>query len=65
MNTNHGYPQVPQDDYIHRIKRRAHDLGLAISGTGVRNDFVAAMPPAANAMKRLCGDRRVYQGHYS
>ena len=37
-----GYPGVPEDNYIYRIKRYAHDLGLAISGTGVRNDFTTA-----------------------
>ena len=37
-----GYPKVPDDTYIYRLKRRAFDLGLAISGTGVRNDFTAA-----------------------
>jgi sugar phosphate isomerase/epimerase len=37
-----GYPKPPKDDYIFRLKRHAHDLGLAISGTGVRNDFTAA-----------------------
>lgn len=34
-----GYPNVPDDAYIYAFKRRAFDLGLAISGTGVRNDF--------------------------
>ena len=37
-----GYPKVPDDTYIYRLKRRAFDLGLAISGTGVRNDFTTA-----------------------
>jgi sugar phosphate isomerase/epimerase len=37
-----GYPKAPADEYIFAIKRHAHDLGLAISGTGVRNDFVTA-----------------------
>ena len=37
-----GYPQVPDDAYIFKLKRHAFDLGLAISGTGVRNDFTAA-----------------------
>jgi sugar phosphate isomerase/epimerase len=37
-----GYPDAPADDFIQRIKRHTHDLGLAISGTGVRNDFTAA-----------------------
>lgn len=35
-----GYPDAPADDYIFRLKRHAFDLGLEISGTGVRNDFV-------------------------
>lgn len=34
-----GYPQVPGDEYIFGLKRKAHSLGLDISGTGVRNDF--------------------------
>ncbi len=34
-----GYPKVPSDKYINDFKRRAHVLGLGISGTGVRNDF--------------------------
>lgn len=37
-----GYPNAPKDEYIYRLKRHAFDLGLAISGTGVRNDFTAA-----------------------
>lgn len=34
-----GYPQVPSDQYLYQLKRKAHKLGIAISGTGVRNDF--------------------------
>lgn len=34
-----GYPQVPADDYLYQVKRKAFSLGLEISGTGVRNDF--------------------------
>jgi sugar phosphate isomerase/epimerase len=37
-----GYPKVPSDDYLYQIKRKAHRLGIAISGTGVRNDFTIA-----------------------
>ncbi|MEI6196657.1 MAG: sugar phosphate isomerase/epimerase family protein [Verrucomicrobiota bacterium] len=37
-----GYPKVPEDSYIFRLKRHAFDLGLGISGTGVRNDFTTA-----------------------
>lgn len=34
-----NYPELPDDAYIYRIKRKAFRLGLDISGTGVRNDF--------------------------
>jgi sugar phosphate isomerase/epimerase len=34
-----GYPEVPARDYINKLKRHAHRLGLEISGTGIRNDF--------------------------
>ena len=34
-----GYPAVPSDEYIFHLKRKAHTLGLAISGTGIRNEF--------------------------
>ena len=34
-----GYPQVPSDEYLYQLKRKAHKMGIAISGTGVRNDF--------------------------
>lgn len=37
-----GYPKAPADDYIFEVKRKAHKLGLDISGTGVRNDFTLA-----------------------
>ena len=37
-----GYPQVPSDEYIFQIKRKAFRLGVEISGTGVRNDFTIA-----------------------
>jgi sugar phosphate isomerase/epimerase len=34
-----GYPVVPADDYLYHVKKKAFNLGLEISGTGVRNDF--------------------------
>ena len=37
-----GYPNAPDDKYIIALKRHAFDLGLAISGTGVRNDFTTS-----------------------
>ncbi|MCX6952866.1 MAG: sugar phosphate isomerase/epimerase [Verrucomicrobia bacterium] len=39
-----GYPQAPDAAYLIRLKRHAFNLGLDISGTGVRNDFTAADP---------------------
>jgi sugar phosphate isomerase/epimerase len=39
-----GYPKLPPDDYLYRIKRLAFVLGLDISGTGCRNDFTDADP---------------------
>jgi sugar phosphate isomerase/epimerase len=39
-----GYPKAPADEYLIRLKRHAFNLGLALSGTGVRNDFTAADP---------------------
>ncbi len=34
-----GYPEIPPDEYLYQIKRKALSLGIEISGTGVRNDF--------------------------
>lgn len=34
-----GYPNVPSDEYIHNLKRKAFLNGVTIGGTGVRNDF--------------------------
>ena len=34
-----GYPNVPTDEYLYHVKRKAFRLGLDITGTGVRNDF--------------------------
>lgn len=37
-----GYPNVPPDEYIYTLKRKAFVNGVAISGTGVRNNFAVA-----------------------
>ena len=37
-----GYPAVPKPSFIGEVKQRAADLGLGISGTGVRNNFTTA-----------------------
>src|SRR4051812_48942318 len=36
------YPEVPPDEYVNNLKRRAFELGLGISGTGVRNNFTTS-----------------------
>ena len=36
------YPEVPKDDYVKQLKTRAADLGIGISGTGVRNNFTTS-----------------------
>ena len=41
-----GYPAVPSDEVLYSVKRKAHELGLEISGTGVRNDFTSGDPKA-------------------
>ncbi len=37
-----GYPKLPPDAYVDQLKQRAADLGVGISGTGVRNNFTTA-----------------------
>ena len=48
-----GYPELPPDEYTHRIKREAFRLGLDISGTGVRNDFTRPEPARRAADEEL------------
>ena len=43
-----GYPKVPPDEYVYNLKRTAFVNGVAISGTGVRNDFAVADTAARN-----------------
>jgi sugar phosphate isomerase/epimerase len=42
------YPEVPTDEYIYELKRKAFKLGIDISGTGIRNNF-ASPDPAVRA----------------
>ena len=35
------YPEVPSDEYLASFKSRADELGIAISGTGIRNHFAS------------------------
>ena len=39
-----GYPEVPEDKTLFDIKKMAFLQGLALTGTGVRNDFTSADP---------------------
>jgi sugar phosphate isomerase/epimerase len=48
-----GYPAVPTDEFINRVKRHAFLQGLDISGTGVRNDFTNPDPAKRAADVKL------------
>ena len=37
-----GYPNVPSSGYVNDLKRKAFELGIGISGSGVRNNFTVA-----------------------
>ena len=50
------YPAVPDDAELYRIKRRAFVNGIALSGTGVRNDFTLADEAARREQTRLVND---------
>jgi sugar phosphate isomerase/epimerase len=43
------YPNVPPDSYIYDFKRRAHELGIGIVGTGTRNERVFSTDKAERA----------------
>lgn len=34
-----GFPDVPPDNYVYDLKRKAFECGVGISGTGARNNF--------------------------
>lgn len=38
------YPEVPSDEYLEKFRNYAQKLGIAISGTGVRNNFASPDP---------------------
>jgi len=48
-----GYPDVPDDEVLYNIKRTAFRLGIALSGTGVRNNFTLADPEQRKQEKQL------------
>ncbi len=38
------YPEVPSDEYLKKFKDRAAELGIVLTGTGIRNDFASLDP---------------------
>jgi len=44
-----GYPGLPDKSYVDNLKQRAEDLGIGISGTGVRNNFTTSDKAIRNA----------------
>ncbi|MEN8764696.1 MAG: sugar phosphate isomerase/epimerase family protein [Wenyingzhuangia sp.] len=44
-----NYPQIPEDKTLFELKKKALQLGLNISWTGVRNNFVSPDQPARAA----------------
>ena len=47
------YPEVPPDAYLAKFRNRAAELGVAITGTGIRNDF--AHPDPKSGRRALNG----------
>lgn len=47
------YPEVPSDEYLLKFKARAKELGIVISGTGVRNNFASPDPKVREEGVRL------------
>lgn len=39
-----SYPEVPSDDYIKKLKDKAAELDITITGTGIRNNFASPDP---------------------
>ena len=38
------YPELPSDEYLEKLKTRAAELDIIISGTGIRNNFASPDP---------------------
>jgi len=57
-----GYPAVPGDDYIFKLKRKAYLNGVTINCTGVRNDFAVADAAARQGHVQLVKDWIVVAG---
>ena len=57
-----GYPAAPTDETIYTLKRVAFVNGVAISGTGVHNDFAVPDPAARKKDVQLIKDWIVVAG---
>ena len=51
-----GYPDIPSDEFIFHIRRKAFRLGIDLGCTGVRNDFTWADPIKRAGEKKLVKD---------
>ena len=51
-----GYPEVPSDEVIYNLKKKAFLNGVTISGTGVRNDFALPDPLSRKGHIQLVKD---------
>jgi sugar phosphate isomerase/epimerase len=51
-----GYPKAPPDEFVYSLKRAAFVNGVAISGTGVRNNFAAADAAARKSDVQMVKD---------
>lgn len=51
-----GYPNVPSDEFLFKLKRKAFLNGVTISGTGVRNDFALTDPSSRRGHVQLVKD---------
>lgn len=51
-----GYPEVPSDEVIYSLKKKAFLNGVTISGTGVRNDFALTDPLSRKGHIQLVKD---------
>jgi sugar phosphate isomerase/epimerase len=51
-----NYPSIPEDEEIFSVKHRAFKKGIAICGTGVRNNFALADPVQRTKEKQLVKD---------
>jgi sugar phosphate isomerase/epimerase len=51
-----GYPKRPDDAYLDAFKHKAADLGVAISGTGVRNNFTTSDKSVRDADVQMIKD---------